>query len=148
MDNIVQPKSKVSERQAKQKEAIIEHLQKVPIVQAVCDKMGISRMTFYRWKAQDKVFKEKAENSLAQGFGLVNDLAESQVINQIKEQSLPACIFWLRSHHKTYRDKLEVSAKKDEDDELTPAEEKNVAEALKLAKLACNPTNDGSEKDS
>ena len=147
MNNTAQPKSKVLDRQTKQKEVLIGHLQKVPIVQAVCDKIGISRMTFYRWKAKDKVFKEKVEDALLQGCDLISDLAESQIINLIKNQNLNACTFWLKSHAQQYRDKLEVTTKR-HDDELTPEEEKNVARALNLAKLACNPKKHGSKKDS
>ena len=135
-------------RQAKQKAVIIEHLQKVPIVQAVCEKLGISRTTFYRWKSSDKVFRKNVDDSLSQGYGLINDLAESKIINQIKEGNMTANIFWLKNHKNTYRDKLEIIPKKDMDETLTPEEEKHVEEALKFAKLACNPQIDGSENDS
>lgn len=148
MDNSAPIETEQSKRQAKQKEAIIEHLQKLPIVSAVCEKIGIGRATFYRWKSEDKIFQKNIDDALLNGCCLVNDLAEANILNQIKDQNLTAAIFWLKNHHKTYRDRIEVSAKRDEDDELTPEEEKAVEEALKLAKLACNPTQDGSEKDS
>lgn len=135
-------------RQAKQKAVIVDHLQKVPIVQAVCEKLGISRTTFYRWKSSDKVFRKNVDDSLSQGYGLINDLAESKIINHIKEGNLRASFFWLRIHNKIYRDKLEIIPSKERDETLTPEEERHVEEALKLAKLACNPQIDGSENDS
>ena len=42
----------------KDKELILEQLRKTPIVQVACEKTGIARATYYRWRKKDKRFLE------------------------------------------------------------------------------------------
>ena len=37
----------------KVKDAFLEQLRKVPIIQVACEKVGISRNSVYRWKNED-----------------------------------------------------------------------------------------------
>ena len=92
------------------KTMIVEQLKKTPIIQIACEKLGVSRATFYRWKTRDKVFAEKVEKAINDGSLLVNDMAESQLISAIKNNNLTA-IFWLKTHHTRYSPKLEVTTK-------------------------------------
>ena len=86
----------VNIRQQSQKENLLQQLKKTPIVQVACEKVGISRATYYRWHKDDKEFAEAADQSLAEGSGLVNDMAESQLMTAIKNGNLTAVIFWLK----------------------------------------------------
>lgn len=114
------------------KEMILEQLRKTPIVEAACQKTGISRMTFYRWKTDDEEFSKKVDEALGVGQFLINDLAESQLIGAVKERNLSAITYWLRHHHPDYANKLEI--KHDlKDENLTPEQEALVREALRLA---------------
>ncbi|MDQ5912161.1 MAG: hypothetical protein QG568_374 [Patescibacteria group bacterium] len=120
----------------KNKELIIQQLKKTPIVQVSCEKVGIGRATFYRWKQEDQDFATKADEALLEGSLLVNDVAESQLMSAIRDKNLTAIIFWLKHHHPNYATKVEVTARLKADNEvLTPEQEELVTKALKLASL-------------
>lgn len=114
------------------KDALIECLKKAPIVQVAVDKIGISRSTYYRWRHDDSQFSTQVDAAIQEGASLVNDLAESQLINAIKSQNLGALIFWLKNRHKAFSDKLELSGKLEIEKPLTSEEEKNITRALKM----------------
>lgn len=121
-------------KQNKKKGELIEQLKKTPIIQIACEKVGVGRATFYRWRKDDKEFAEQVEQALNDGAYLVSDMAESKLISAIKKESLPAIIFWLKSHHPKYRTKLDVNASfRNLDEPLTPEQEALVREALRLA---------------
>jgi len=123
----------------KNKDLIIQQLRKTPIVQVSCEKVGIGRATFYRWKQEDQDFATKAEEALLEGSLLVNDVAESQLMSAIRDKNLTAIIFWLKHHHPHYATKVEVTARLKADNEaLTPEQEALVTRALKLAALLPN----------
>lgn len=120
----------------KNKELVIQQLKKTPIVQVSCEKVGIGRATFYRWKQEDQDFATKADEALLEGSLLVNDVAESQLMSAIRDKNLTAIIFWLKHHHPNYATKVEVTARLKADNEiLTPEQEELVTKALKLASL-------------
>lgn len=116
------------------KQLILEQLRKVPIVEAACQKTGISRMTFYRWKKEDEAFGKSVDEALSSGRLLVNDLAENQLIGAVKNQNLSAVQYWLKHHHPDYANKLQVSHQM-KDESLTPEQEEIVRKALSLASL-------------
>lgn len=130
----------------KNKELLIEQLKKTPIIQISCEKVGIGRATFYRWKQEDQDFATRADEALAEGSSLVNDVAESQLMSAIRDKNLTAIIFWLKHHHSTYATKVEVTARLKTDNEvLTPEQEALVTKALKLASLIPSIQEGGSD---
>jgi ACT domain-containing protein len=70
------------------KQKLLDNLKQVPIVSVACQKTGISRASYYRWKSKDKNFSKEADKALSEGKQLINDLAESQLINAIKDQNM------------------------------------------------------------
>lgn len=123
--------------QEKEKLAILEQLCKTPIVQVACERAGVARASFYRWKKEDKEFNKKVEKATDQGLGTINDIAESQLLSAIKDRNLTAIIFWLKNHHQAYTDKLKISGNLvTKNDVLTPEQEKSIKKALQLASLA------------
>lgn len=90
---------------------LLLQLKKTPIVQVACEKTGISRATYYRWRKDDPEFADKADIAIDEGLNLINDMAESQLISAIKDRNLTGIIFWLKNHHKNYSPKLEVTTK-------------------------------------
>ena len=86
----------------KQKEMLIEQLEKTPIIQSCCEKLRIPRSTFYRWKNEDFEFSEKIDGALIRGRTLINELAESKVINAISNGEMVACFFWLKHNSRQY----------------------------------------------
>lgn len=117
------------------KNMLLEQLRKTPIVEAACQKVGISRMTFYRWKQDDAEFKKKADEAMSDGQLLVNDVAEGQLISAVRDRNLSAITYWLRHHHPSYANTLQVKHAL-HDEELTPEQEALVREALRLASLS------------
>jgi len=117
-----------------QKEEVLEILRRTPIVATACQKTGISRATFYRWKRESKTFAQQTDKALSEGCDLINDLAESQLLTAIKNQNMTAIQFWLRNRHSSYAEKLQVMAKVEhKDSPLTPAQRALIKKALSLA---------------
>lgn len=122
-----------------QKKKLIEQIRKTPIIQIACEKSGIGRATYYRWKKSDSKFREAAEEALHEGESLINDMAESQLISAIRNQNMTAIIFWLKNHHKKYRNKVEVSGTLNTYRILTPEEEEMIQKSLAHAGLIDTP---------
>lgn len=126
----------IEERKLEEKRRIIEQLRKTPIVQIACEKSGVSRATYYRWRKDDDEFIKNTDQAISEGSLLVNDMAESKLMSAIRDKNLTAIIFWLKHHHPLYATKIEVTAKLKADNEvLTPEQEELVTKALKLASL-------------
>lgn len=100
----------IIKRQVKRKKLLLDLLKKTPIIQFACEKSGVSRATYYRWRQEDKEFVELSNQALSEGILLINDMAEAQLISLIKEKNVPALFFWLKHHHYTYSPKIEISA--------------------------------------
>lgn len=129
----------VVKRIDKNQELILEQLKKTPIVQVACEKVGVGRATYYRWRKEDEEFATQADSAIAEGSSLVNDMAESQLMAAIRDKNLTAIIFWLKHHHPNYATKVEVTARLKADNEvLTPEQEALVTKALQLAALIPN----------
>lgn len=114
------------------KKTLVEQLRKTPIIQVSCEKLGVSRATFYRWKKLDPKFAEEAELALREGAQLINDMAESQLISAIKSGNMTGIIFWLKNHHKNYSPKLEVTTKS-ADLPLTDEQKEIIRKSLSMA---------------
>ena len=84
------------QKRQQQKQALCEQLKKTPIVQLACEKVGVGRATYYRWRKEDEEFSRNADESLCEGVKLMNDMAESQLLSAIKNQNMTAIIFWLK----------------------------------------------------
>lgn len=113
---------------------MITQLEKTPIVEVACGRVGISRMTHYRWLKQDPDYATLVKKAMDEGVSVISDAAETQLINLIKTGSLGAVVHWLRHHHPAYANRLHVSLEK-ADEELTPEEEEEVRRAQELAAL-------------
>lgn len=81
----------------------LNELAKIPIVQIACERCGITRQTAYRWRQEDSAFNAQWEESLDEGEALVNDMAESQLLQHIKEGDFPAVRYWLDRRHKKFK---------------------------------------------
>lgn len=120
------------------KKIFLENLKRVPIIQVACEKSGVSRATIYRWRDKDKKFKKNLEEALSEGEALVNDMGESQLITLIREKNFPAIRFWLNHRHEKFKERVEVTAKIEKQENLTPEQEEVVREALRLAAINDN----------
>lgn len=115
------------------KKLFLENLKKVPIIQVACEKAGISRATVYRWRDKDKKFRKTLNEALSEGESLINDMGESQLISLMKEKNFSAIRFWLNHRHDKFKERVEITTKSEEQEKLSPEQQKIVKEALKLA---------------
>lgn len=120
------------------KALLLEQLKKTPIVQIACEKLSIARATFYRWKTEDKTFANAVDDAVLEGCLLVNDLAESQLIGAVKDRNLTAIMYWLRHHHKDYRNRLGVEGTVNTIQELDPEQKALVRKALEQVGVNLN----------
>lgn len=123
----------IEKRQSKNKDQLLEILKKTPIVQIACEKAGVGRATYYRWKKEDAEFSQQADQALLDGSLLINDMAESQLMSAIKDKNMTAIIFWLKHHHPAYLTKVEITSSQMKDPMLTTEQEDAVKKALLMA---------------
>jgi ACT domain-containing protein len=128
----------------KAKKIIIEQLRKTPIIETVCQKLDISRMTIYRWRKDDKEFSNQIDEAIIDGRYLINDLAENQLISAVKDKNFSAISYWLKHHHPSYANKLQIKHEL-RDEKLTPEQEEIIKKALQLAEFI--PPEEEKEED-
>lgn len=147
MENDSQNNLTIEERLEKDKQTVLEMLKETPIVAAACKKSGIGRATYYRWRRDDKQFLRHVEDAMAQGFELINDLSEGQIVTLIKEKKMPAITLWLKHHHPRYGSKANSYTPIVTAEDLTAEEQKIVLEALSLVsgKSIGNNNHDGDQ---
>lgn len=127
----------MSRNQDADKKLLLAQLAKTPIVEAACKHVGLPRSTYYRWRKDDEAFAEACDETIEVSIGRINDLAESQLINAIKDQNMAAITFWLKHHHQRYRNRIEVDARiQSVQQELTPEQVELVGKALQLAGIS------------
>ncbi len=128
--------SKVQIRTAQNQKILIEQFIKTPIIEVACQKVGISRNTYYRWRRASKKFAASSDKAIEEGCQFINDLAESKLITAMKDNNLTAVMYWLNHRHNAYKNKLEVSGGLEiKKDELTKEQEESIMKALELASL-------------
>ena len=116
------------------KNLILERLRKTPIIQIACEKSGISRATYYRWRAEDENFKKASDDAISEGEALITDMSESQLVSLIHDRNFQAIHLWLKHHHPKYTNHLEISGEITHlQKELTEEERQLVERALRLA---------------
>ena len=130
------PNATIQRRQKKQKEELLDKLQKFPIVQIACEKSGVSRATFYRFCKDDEAFSKKAEEALGVGISMMNDMAETNLLSSIRDKNMSGIAFWLKHRHPAYSTRVQVEATV-RDFTLTAEQQALVRRAIELA----NPTN-------
>jgi hypothetical protein len=133
MGNTHWTKSKTAMKKERVRDLFLEQLKKIPIVQVACEKVGVTRTSVYRWRADDEEFAKAMDEALAEGEAIVNDMGESQLLTLMKEKNWAAISFWLRKRNPRFRDRLEVTSKVEQvDAPLTPEQEEAVKLGMEL----------------
>lgn len=122
----------IKARQAAEKSLLIEQLKKTPIISVACDKTGVGRTSYYRWREEDKDFATKADKSLSEGILLMNDMAESQLLSAIKDGNMTAIIYWLKHRHSAYSTKIEIEGNINTNYELSDSQKELLNKAINL----------------
>jgi hypothetical protein len=129
------PNAIIRRRQEKQKEELLDKLRKFPIVQIACEKSGVSRATFYRFRKDDLAFNKKVEEALSEGVAMMNDMAEANLLSSIRDKNMAGIAFWLKHRHPSYSTKVQVEATV-RDLTLTPEQQALVRRAIELANIS------------
>lgn len=122
----------IKARQDAEKTLLIEQLKKTPIISVACDKTGVGRTSYYRWREEDKDFATKADKSLSEGILLMNDMAESQLLSAIKDGNMTAIIYWLKHRHSAYSTKIEIEGNINTNYELSDSQKELLNKAINL----------------
>ncbi|MEX2405646.1 MAG: helix-turn-helix domain-containing protein [Candidatus Paceibacterota bacterium] len=94
--------SNPKDRSKRFKAKVLEHLKDSGNISYACKRAGISRETYYKWR-RSKVFREEADRALELGKEFVNDLAHTQLIQNIQQGHVGAVKFQLASCHPDYQ---------------------------------------------
>ena len=132
-------------RSAKLKKLLIEELRQKPVVEAACQKVGVSRTAFYDWKRKDPKFAEAVRLALQFGKAFMADIAELQLFNFIKNGDFRAVALYLKTHHTEYGNKLEVEGVIKTMLELSPEDEALRRKVIRLGRFT-NIKNDSDNK--
>ena len=144
MDKESNKKDAISIRQEKEKQLILEQLRRLPVIQVACERSGISRATFYRFRAESQEFRALADEAIEEGMAFITDLSEAQLISMVRDKNFQAVQFWLRKHNRRYADKVEISGQIEhkEKRELSPEEKMLVEKSLRLVFPAAKASED------
>lgn len=94
----------------KDEEKVLLELEKMPIVSVACKKAGIGRATFYRWCLESKAYSKLAKDAIAKGVSLINDLAESKLVDGIEDGDFNNIKYWLNNRHPDYSFRYKTKA--------------------------------------
>ncbi len=84
------------------KEKLLGFLRDSGNISYSCKRAGISREAYYLWR-EDEVFALEADEAIAFGKDFVNDLAHTQLIQNIQQGNMGAVKFQLASCHPDYQ---------------------------------------------
>ncbi len=135
-------------RQEAQKQAVLEQLRQIPVIEIACKRAGVSRPTLYRMRSADEAFKAGIEEALAEGVAFINDLSEAALIGLIKDRNFSAVRYWLQVHEPKYSRRVEISGTVKVEDRALTGDEKRLIEEAMQAALPAPPAgaNNGDEE--
>ena len=124
----------IQERQQREKDTILAQLRRLPVVQIALEKAEVGRTTYARWRSDDDEFRKAADDAMAEGDAVMNDMSEVQLFSLVKDKKhFGAIRYRLSRCHPKYADKLQLSGNIGiKDEHLTPEQEEMVRVALRL----------------
>jgi len=87
----------------KLKKKLLKEIEKFGNVYLSCQKIGIDKATYYRWKESDEKFRAQAEKSEEIGRENIGEVAEYGLLQNIKEKNQRAIEFALVNISKKYK---------------------------------------------
>ena len=112
-------------------DTFLAELRLLPIVEAVCEKINLSRNSVYRWRKEDPEFRRQMDEALAEGETRLIEVAETQLVSLIQSGHWPAISFILSRRSPKYKERLEISGSLQTNEEtLTPEQAAKVSKAV------------------
>jgi hypothetical protein len=135
----------IKKRKDALKKKLLKILEQQPVIQTAVSIAGIDKSTYYRWRDEDKKFRENADKAHDEGVKFVNDMMESLIIKTAREGKVTSMIFWLKNHHPDYSEKKFFNHEHHirQDEILTDERKKQIA----LAMGKWSEPDDGDERD-
>ena len=97
---------------------------------------SVSRdLLFTAGGSKAKSLRKDMEKAIDEGEALINEMGESQLISLIRDKNFPAVRFWLTHRNPKFRERVEVTANFQGQEELSKEQKTVVREALRLASL-------------
>lgn len=87
----------------KTKDMFLKFLEKYGNVSLACNKAGINRCTYYRWKETDKQFKKRTSHLIKLGRENMTDMSEHALLVEIRNGNIRAIEFSLRHNSSRYK---------------------------------------------
>lgn len=87
------------------KRKLLSELEKSGNIYFACNKTGVDRSTFYRWKKEDQSFRKSADQAVRSGRENMCDLAEHALLLNVKDKKMEAIKYVLSHNSPTYRPK-------------------------------------------
>jgi hypothetical protein len=81
---------------------LIEILRERPHIGYACKKVGISRMTFYRWMKDIASFRDEVSDAMEQGRSIWTEIAEAALLKNVKEGRSGDIKYYLSNNSPTY----------------------------------------------
>ncbi len=98
---------------------LIEEIEKTENVSSACERVGLSRNSFYRWMLTDPNFAEKVNLAMEMGNLSLCDLAHSKLVTNINKGDPRAIEFQLKNRDPRYKPKKPDTP---EDSKLKPVD--------------------------
>lgn len=92
----------ILDRQSKTKQDFLTHFRKTPVIEMVCNRVGLARSSLYRWLKDDKEFYQSYIDAQNEGREHLNDAMELNLIKLAKENNITAIIYYLKHNHPRY----------------------------------------------
>lgn len=127
-------KQKEAVATAQLKHKLVQHLRDIPIATYACQRIGVPKATYYKWRKIDQIFREASDEAIITGKLTLNDVAKSQLVKLIKEGDYRSISFWLKHNDADFGSKLTLKIE-DETRKYDPEELKEMATAMKNAGL-------------
>lgn len=87
------------------KKQFLKELEESGNIYRSCRKLGIDRSTFYRWKENDKGFKNEAKKAEKIGRSNNCDIGESYLMANVRKGEMKAIKYFLRFNSERYKGK-------------------------------------------
>ncbi|MFA6430452.1 MAG: hypothetical protein WC229_00980 [Candidatus Paceibacterota bacterium] len=85
------------------KQKLLKELEKSGNVYVSCIRVNVERSTFYRWKSENKVFRENANRAINRGKENGSDIAEHSLMQLVKEKDMSAIKYYLGHNSPRYK---------------------------------------------
>jgi len=89
----------------KAKQKLIDEIQKLGNVFWSCQKVGINRATYYRWKKEDEEFEKMADEAEMMGRGNFCDIAKFSLAQNVKDKNQRAIEYTLNHLSPEFKEK-------------------------------------------